>query len=53
MPGSPDEYPSGAGLLVARELRGLGLPVEFGSYADKKGEYAAQLAAGLAFALQG
>jgi len=37
----------------ARELRGLGLPVEFRSYAAKKGEYAAQLAAGLAFALQG
>ncbi len=39
-------------LAFTRELRGLGLPVEFRSYAVRKGEYAAQLAAGLAFALQ-
>jgi enterochelin esterase-like enzyme len=36
----------------ADELHGLGLPVSYHAYASSKGEYAKQLAVGLAYALQ-
>ena len=36
----------------AHELVGLGLPVSYHAYASAKGEYAKQLAVGLAYALE-
>jgi enterochelin esterase-like enzyme len=44
-------FRAGDTVRFARELRGLGLPVELRLYSDRKGEWRKQLDAGLAWAL--